>query len=422
MPGFGFDKIFGKARNAGASPNPEREAAPNARRREDPAEGPKSAQQRRISELKEALKSKRQELHKVRQEQLALKDELRAARGDTPEGRTVPTSEGGEAQTAGVLSDFPVAGPQQGPPITGARRSGANRPSTDIPRLIVRPRAGLANRMRVITSFQILARCSGRVFELCWAPSNGWSNEDLNVLFENSFPRVPLDEFERYCQNGLALHKACRIVGCGNERTWTWREGSGMHQVFDLEAFPVVTYSGYHRCDTLVDPATQARLLPHFESAYRAGVKEWHPVPSIRTKVESLVAGFSPNTVGVHIRRGDALAGPRASGFRRSSDAAFFARMDAELAQEPRTNFFLATDCAETEERFREQYRQAVIVNREKRFVPSVRGQPKENQRDAVIDMFALSHTRKILGTNYSSFSTMAADIGGIEYQRVLED
>jgi hypothetical protein len=39
-----------------------------------------------------------------------------------------------------------------------------------------------------------------------------------------------------------------------------------------------------------------------------------------------------------------------------------------------------------------------------------------------VIDMFALSHTRKILGTNYSSFSTMTADIGGIEYQRVLED
>jgi hypothetical protein len=302
-------------------------------------------------------------------------------------------------------------------------RSGANRrPSTEIPRLIVRPRAGLANRMRVITSFQILARCSGRRFELCWAPSNGWSDEDLNVLFENGFPRVPLDEFERYCHDGLTLHKTCRIAGRGNERTWEWREGSGMHQVFDLEAFPVVTYSGYHRCDNLVDPATRARLFPHFESAYRAGVKEWRPVPSIRTKVESLVAAFSPNTVGVHIRRGDALAGPRASGFRRSSDAAFFARMDAELAQEPRTNFFLATDCAETEERFREQYRETVMVNREKRFVPSVRGQPKDNQRDAVIDMFALARTREILGNNASSFSRMAADIGGIDYLRVLED
>jgi hypothetical protein len=82
----------------------------------------------------------------------------------------------------------------------------------------------------------------------------------------------------------------------------------------------------------------------------------------------------------------------------------------------------VATDCAETEERFREQYRQTVMVNREKRFVPSVRGQPKENQKDAVIDMFALARTRKILGNNYSTFSRMAADIGGIEYQRVLED
>jgi hypothetical protein len=288
--------------------------------------------------------------------------------------------------------------------------------------LIVRPRAGLANRMRVITLFQKLARCSGRAFELCWAPSNGWSNEDLNILFDNGFPRVPLDEFKRYCQNGLDLRKAVRIVAHGNERTWKWREGSGMHQVFDLETFPVVTYAGYLRCDHLVDPATRARLFPHFESDYRASLKEWSPVPPIRAKVESLAATFGSHTVGVHIRRGDAWGGPRASQFRRSSDAAFFACMDAELVAEPSTKFFLATDCAETEERFRERYREAVIVNRDKRFVPSVRGQPKENQRDAVIDMFALACTRKILGNNASSFSRMAADIGGIEYQRVLED
>jgi hypothetical protein len=291
-----------------------------------------------------------------------------------------------------------------------------------IPRLIVRPQQGLANRMRVITSFQILAERSGRAFELCWGPSNGWSNEDLNSLFEIDFPRVSVDEFERHCENGLALHRAVRTVGRGEKRTWEWREGSGMHQVFDLEAFPVVTYSGQARCDTLVDLATRARLFPRFESAYRASIKEWRPVPSIQEKVERLATNFGPHTVGVHIRRGDHLAGSRGSGLRRSSDAAFFARMDAELAAEPRTNFFLATDSAETEERLREQYREAVMVNRDKRFVPSVLRQPKDNQRDAVIDMFALARTRKILGSNYSSFSTMAADIGGIEVQLVLDD
>lgn len=294
----------------------------------------------------------------------------------------------------------------------------------DIPRLIVRPQQGLANRMRVITSFQILARYSGRVFELCWAPSNGWSNEDLNELFENESPRVSVDEFERYCQDGLALHKARRVVGRDEKqkKTWEWREGSGMHQVFDLEAFPVVTYSGNAMCYTLFDPGTRARLLPDFVSAYRAGLTEWRPVPSIRAKVESLAATCGPHIVGVHVRRGDAWDSPRAYGFRRSSDAAFFARMEAELAAEPRTNFFLATDSAATEERFRERHPNAVIVNPDKEFVPSVPRQPKANQRDAVIDMFALARTRKILGNNYSSFSKMAAAIGGIEIQRVLED
>jgi hypothetical protein len=106
----------------------------------------------------------------------------------------------------------------------------------------------------------------------------------------------------------------------------------------------------------------------------------------------------------------------------RSTDAAFFAYMDAELVAEPRTNFLLATDSAETEERFRERYGEAVMVNRDKRFVPSVANQPKDNQRDAVIDMFALARTRKILRNNYSSFSEMAAEIGGIRSKTVLED
>src|SRR5919112_333379 len=107
--------------------------------------------------------------------------------------------------------------------------------------------------------------------------------------------------------------------------------------------------------------------------------------------------------------------------FRRSTDAAFFAYMDAELVAEPRTNLFLATDCAATEEHFRERYGEAVMVNRDKRFIPSIPNRPKDNQRDAVIDMFTLARTRKILGNNRSSFSRMAADIGGISLQRALE-
>jgi hypothetical protein len=318
-----------------------------------------------------------------------------------------------------------IAGMQKGAMITSAGRPVSNSPPMDIPRLIVRPRSGLGNRMRVITSFQILAKYSGRSFELCWGPSAGWSDEDLGDLFENDFPRIPLDKFERCCRDGLDLHNAVRIVGPFSERTWEWREGSGMHQVFDLAAFPVVTYSGQQRCDALLDPATRVRLIPSFESDYQASLKEWSPIPSIRAEVERLSASLSPHTVGVHIRRGDAWDYPSvslASQYKRSPDTAFIARMDAELEAEPHTNFFLATDCAATEERFRERYGEAVMVNHDKRFVPSVPKRPKDNQRDAVIDMFTLARTQKILGNNYSSFSRMAAGIGGIGLEIVLED
>ena len=309
--------------------------------------------------------------------------------------------------------------------MTSTGRSASNSSSMDIARLIIRPRGGLGNRMRVITSFQLLARRSGRSFELCWEPSRGWSNEDLGDLFENDFPRVSLDEFERCCQDALDLHSAVRILGHFSERTWKWREGSGMYQVFDLEAFPIVTYSGQLKCDALVDPDTRAQLFPNFESDYQASLTEWSPVSSIRAEVARLTASFSPHTIGVHIRRGDAWEYPQAAlaaQYRRSTDAAFMAYMDAELVAESRTNFFLATDCAVTEERFRERYGEAIMVNHDKRFVPSVPKQPKDNQRDAVIDMFALAHTRKVLGNHYSSFSRMATGIGGIEFETVLED
>jgi hypothetical protein len=384
-------------------------------------------QSKALSHARQRIKENEKKSAQNKQEILRQKNELRAAEerveGATKDQRALQAE--GEPKP-GALPDFVIAGEHKGAPIIGAGRSGSNDQSMDDSRLIVRPRGGLGNRMEVITSFQLLARYSGRVFELCWAPSSGFSDEDLDDLFENDFPRVSLDEFERYSHDGLHLHDAVvRKVGPANERTWEWREGKGIHQVFDLEAFPVVTYTGNHPWERLVDPATWTRLFPNLKkSNWKAALKEWSPVPSIRAKVEELAASFGPYTVGVHIRRGDAWkgGGRLASESMRSSDAAFIAYMEAELVAEPRTNFFLATDCAATEERFRERYQEAVIVNRDKRFVPSVLGQPKDNQRDAVIDMFALARTRKILGNNLSTFSRMAAKIGGISYQKVLED
>ena len=431
MPVFRFNKAFTIARDLKAFLNLHagvtRGVVPNVDRYKKQVKKLRMAPQKNRQVIKEQRKKIKEQREKIKEQTKALND----ARRRISENKTRSAQKTQEIfrlkNRLHAAYERVESEPKTGalPDLIIARAQKGAMPSRDIPRLIVRPTAGLGNRMRVITSFQILARYLGRGFELCWAPSAGWSDEDLGDLFENDYPRVPLDEFESYSDDGLDLHNGGRIVGPFSERTWEWREGSGMHQVFDLAAFPVVTYSGWHRCDWLLDPATRARLFPNFETDYLATLKEWNPVPSIRDEVERLSARFGPHTVGVHIRRGDAWGYPSASlasQFRRSPDVAFLARMDAELEAEPHTNFFLATDSAATEERFRERYGEALIVNRDKRFVPSVPMRPKDNQRDAVIDMFALARTRKILGNNKSSFSRMAAGIGGIRLEIVLED
>jgi hypothetical protein len=184
--------------------------------------------------------------------------------------------------------------------------------------------------------------------------------------------------------------------------------------VFDTTSYPVVTYHGYARADELLPPETRKRLLPHFAGEYTAQLRTWRLEASIGAAVDSITSPFDSRTVGVHVRRGDAWNHPVLAGeYRRSPDDAFFSRMDRLLAADTGTTFFLATDSGETEERFRSRYGSAVFTNGGKRFVPSLHLQPKENQRDAVIDLFALARTSLILGSHYSTFSRMAAALGG---------
>lgn len=301
--------------------------------------------------------------------------------------------------------------------------SEVERSSTPGGVVAVRPTGGLCNRLRVISSFQLLARYTGRELRLCWAPSNGFSDEDLAELFENEFARIDESEFDRLSDDALCLQDVVEISGTGPDRTWHWSAGTRMAAVLDATVRPSVAYRGALRLDGLVGPAARAQLPGSFVADYLAELRCWRPVEGIRSVVDDLAAEFDGSTIGVHVRRGDAFDNPRLGPqFRRSSDWAFFRRMDELLHDEPRTLFFLATDGAETEDRFRRRYGAALLTNRAKRFVESRFREPKDNQRDAVIDLFALARTRRILGSSYSSFSKTAADLTGVPLEIVVDD
>jgi hypothetical protein len=289
--------------------------------------------------------------------------------------------------------------------------------------IVVRPVNGLCNRLTVVSSFAALARRCNRELYLCWAASPGWSDEDMEDLFENRFSRLSAEDFEQASTTALCLHRQVTVTGVGGlSEAWKSVNGLGLDAVFDSSAYPVVSYRGFRPCQDLLAPSDRRRLLPGFGRDFEDELRAWRPVRTIRDRVAEVAGAFSSETVGVHIRRGDAMRHPRlAEQYGRSSDAAFMARMDRIVRSRPSRSFFLATDCPDTQRRFQDRYGSLILTNADKRFVPSIYRAPKANQHDAVIDLFALARTRTILGNYYSTFSGTAAALGGAQLKVVVD-
>ena len=111
------------------------------------------------------------------------------------------------------------------------------------------------------------------------------------------------------------------------------------------------------------------------------------------------------DSVGVHIRRTDNVQAAAVSTLDR-----FMALMQAELAAWPDTRFFVATDEPAVLRQLQQTFGQRVWEHPKRAYA---RNDPKANV-DAVVDLYALAATRKLIGSHWSSFTDTAAELRGI--------
>jgi hypothetical protein len=134
--------------------------------------------------------------------------------------------------------------------------------------------------------------------------------------------------------------------------------------------------------------------------------QELQPVPAIMTSVERLTADFD-DIVGVHIRRAD-----NTKAIACSPTEEFAAVIANELALNPSTRFFIATDSPEEEEFLKRKFPGKTLS-----FPKSSLDRSRERAiQDAMIDLYCLSRCRKLIGSYWSSFSETAWQINGIEH------
>lgn len=249
--------------------------------------------------------------------------------------------------------------------------------------IIIQPSGGLCNRMRVINSGWRLARERQEKLLVLWN-----CNPELNCPFDALFCAVK--EFPV----------------------------TNIHSVADpRKLFYQKTARSY---------LTNEDLLAHrgpdgvLNQDYAAGLKsnlyiftwEWFypsedyhlfvPVETLQRRIDEMTARFGRSCVGVHIRRTD-----NRPAIGKSSTDAFLDSMQKEILADPDTMFYLATDDMTEEARLREVFPDRILSNQGR----CLRRDSKEGIQDALLDLYCLASTRKIIGSYFSSFTDIAADL-----------
>lgn len=135
------------------------------------------------------------------------------------------------------------------------------------------------------------------------------------------------------------------------------------------------------------------------------------PTAYVREKADSVIGGIdSTKNIGVHIRRTD-----NQICINNSPLEVFVEAMEQEIANDADITFYIASDDWDTICFLKERFGDRIFYMAEKNF-------ERDSDRgiaDAFAELICLSHSKKIIGSFYSTYSRIAAMLSGIELEVV---
>src|ERR1700761_8501540 len=258
--------------------------------------------------------------------------------------------------------------------------------------IYLEPTGGLANRMRVIASGIRLKNDLQTKLVVIWN-----ENYELRCPYENLFE--PPDNYvvikknrrhnyiTRSAQSGL-LNKLKATVK---------NRVLGISYCLTEEDFFITDFNDVAKKHKVL----YIKTCQQFNSAHEE-FKSFKPVALLQNQISAVSKLFENKTVGIQIRRTD-----NALSIKNSPLHLFIEAMNKLIAEQHDVLFFLATDDVNTELELISIFKNKIINNRKEFTRESVKG-----IQDAVVDLFLLSKTNYIMGSYYSSFSEVAAELG----------
>lgn len=256
-------------------------------------------------------------------------------------------------------------------------------------RLHLIPQGGLANRLRAINSGFGFAADLGIELSITWM-----ARPECNCRFNDLFKPIP----------GVTAKSFGRVPSRILDFSYDRRLPSIINRRHFLDNDVISSENGHEKLSKAI-AELDVTLRTTCDFSPNKGDFSWLRLDrNLEQAVEEVVSQFKKNTIGVHVRRGD-----NAKSVLYSPLQEFITLLHDEVSRDGSVQFYLATDCVNTERDLRDCFNGRILSrSRELR-----RDSPK-GIKDALIDIVCLSRTRKIYGSYWSSFSEVASQIGQI--------
>lgn len=267
-------------------------------------------------------------------------------------------------------------------------------------KIVLVPNGGLANRMRAVNSMIEFTKAEKIKLHVIWI-----SNRELNAPFAALFKPLP-HAHATLAEGGTAASLLYNSPRKGN----LYLSEIATRLLFDHRLFwrDVKEAKGNGSLEQFLKAGGKIFV----ESNYDFGnyddklATNFVPCDAVSTAVNEFTARhYAPRTIGIHIRRTDNI-----QSIKRSPLSFFIDAMQKELDENPGTKFYVASDDATEKETLRKKFGEKIITRD-----IECRRNKKEGIIRAAEDLYLLSRTAKIYGSYYSSFSEMAAALGGIK-------
>lgn len=257
------------------------------------------------------------------------------------------------------------------------------------------PAGGLGNRMKSMAAAIRLAQATQSHLDIIWFQDWG-----LGCRFDQLFQ--PLD----------IAHTQLR------EATWLDKVVHDIPRKRNLYIPKIFEHCLYDDCLDRID-ASKAYYNDFDFTAWCKGKKVWlasdvyfiakeipedsfdifHPIRHLQERINQTKESFATHTIGVHIRRTDNVRS-----IQNSPTHLFIERMQQEHDD---VKFYLATDSEEVKQEMRRIFGNRIITSPNQ----AARGNV-EGMEDALVEMYLLAATDRILGSSCSTYSMTAASIG----------